>query len=147
MLTDLLKLLSTWKKKLDNSNSSDNCRTRDNNHTTEDDNKYTRFFRIGVLFIERSLDVKVRGDKFHVDVTPDAVDESSKEANIFEIQKDKFSNNMTIKPGTGFKAALRGGIKFFTIKDIIENIITVDGMYPYVDKTISFDIEILDIKE
>ena len=109
--------------------------------------QYTHGQGFFLPFLEQSLEGKGRGDKFHVDVTPEAVDKSSKEANVFEIQKDKFSKNMTIKPGTRFKAALRGGIKFFTVKDIIENIITVDGMYPYADKTISFDIEILDIKE
>ena len=97
--------------------------------------------------LEEQLEGKEVGDKLSVDVKPEkgygVVDESLK----MVLKKEQFENPDGLQVGMQFQAQIGDKIAIYTITNIKDNDVYVDGNHPLAGMNLHFDVEIMDIRD
>lgn len=100
-----------------------------------------------ILGLEEKLEGKKVGDKLHVDVSPEKgygiVDEALK----MVLKKEQFENSDKLQVGMQFQAQIGNNIAIYTITNIKDNDVFVDGNHPLAGMNLHFDVEIMDIRD
>jgi FKBP-type peptidyl-prolyl cis-trans isomerase SlyD len=96
--------------------------------------------------IEDALFGKVKGDKFEVTVDPDKAYGDRHDDLVQEVPAAMFEE-MDVEVGMSFRATTDDGEQSVIIIDKTDTTVTVDGNHPLAGMSLSFDIEVVDVRE
>jgi FKBP-type peptidyl-prolyl cis-trans isomerase SlyD len=100
-----------------------------------------------VAGLEKALEGKQLGDKVAVSVAPaDGYGEHDSTL-IQRIPKRSLQGSGEIKKGMQFQGQTAGGMRVFTVTAVVGDMVTLDGNHPLADKTLNFDVEIVEVRE
>ncbi len=97
--------------------------------------------------LENALNEKVVGDKFNISIPPEEAYGVHDEALIQVIPKSVFQGIEEIEAGMQFQAKSDEGIQVVTVTKVDGDKITVDGNHALAGETLTFDVEVADIRE
>lgn len=100
-----------------------------------------------IVGLEEKLEGKEIGNKLSVDVSPEKgygiVDEALK----MVLKKEQFENPEALGVGMQFQAQIGEKLAIFTITNIKDDEVYVDGNHPLAGMNLHFDVEIVDIRD
>ncbi|HET7268611.1 MAG TPA: peptidylprolyl isomerase [Oleiagrimonas sp.] len=98
--------------------------------------------------LEAAIDGHDAGDKFQVELGPDDAYGERRDNAIQRVPKKYFINGKKLKPGQTTVLTLKeGGQRAVTVHKVGMTTIDVDTNHPMAGKTLSFDIELIDVRE
>lgn len=96
--------------------------------------------------MEEGLEGKVVGDKFQITVSPEKGYGVRNEEAVQEVPREAFGDS-DVKVGMQFRAGNDQGQYIVTIVEIGEETVKVDGNHPLAGVELSFDVEIMEVRE
>ena len=97
--------------------------------------------------LEKALNGKKKGDKIKVTIKPEEGYGFSSPEMIQTVSKNNFQGVDKIEVGMSFETELENGqIQLATVTKVNGNDITIDTNHPLADKTLHFEIEVLDVR-
>lgn len=97
--------------------------------------------------LERELDGKQAGDTLEVDVAPaDAYGERN-DALEQQVPREQFQGVDELEPGMQFRVDTAQGPMVFTVTDVAEDLVTVDGNHPLAGVPLHFNVTVRDVRE
>ena len=97
--------------------------------------------------LEHALEGAEEGDRLQVTVEPsEAYGEKDPNA-VFRVPRENFPDGIDIQPGMQFMAESERGQARFTVVETADAEITVDGNHPLAGMTLSFDVEVVGVRE
>jgi FKBP-type peptidyl-prolyl cis-trans isomerase SlyD len=97
--------------------------------------------------LEKALEGKEEGSTLQVVVTPAEGYGTHDAALIQRVPKRSLQGAGPVQKGMQFQARTDGGMRLFTVTALIGDMVTLDGNHPLADKTLHFDVEILNVRE
>lgn len=97
--------------------------------------------------LEKEMAGKKIGDKFKAVVQPEEGYGKFNQALLQEVEKSVFKGVDEITVGMEFQAQLEGGPIIMTVTKVDGDKITVDGNHPLADQVLTFDVEVMEIRE
>lgn len=96
--------------------------------------------------LESALNGKTAGDKFNVTIEPeDAYGE--KQADMIQVVSKDMFDGMPLELGMQFHAEVSHGPGIITVVHIEGDEVTIDGNHPLAGETLTFDVEVMDVRE
>lgn len=96
--------------------------------------------------LEAQLEGKSAGERVHAVVAPaDGYGEYHEQA-VQEIPRDNFQGVEDIQPGMQFQSQSGDQVMLVTVKDVTDDMVTVDANHPLAGKTLTFDVEIVEVR-
>lgn len=101
-----------------------------------------------ILGLETQMTGKSVGDKFVATIAPkDAYGEYVSEA-VQEVPRANFQGVDNIEVGMQFQSQSDDGhVMLVTVKEVTDDVVVVDGNHPLAGVELTFDVEIVDIRE
>jgi FKBP-type peptidyl-prolyl cis-trans isomerase SlyD len=96
--------------------------------------------------LEDHLENKAPGDKFILEVEPELAYGERQDTLVQEVPKSMFEG-MDIEAGMTFRATTDEGEQSVMILDVAEDKVVVDGNHPLSGLTLTFDVEVLDVRQ
>jgi FKBP-type peptidyl-prolyl cis-trans isomerase SlyD len=96
--------------------------------------------------LEKELEGKEKGNKLSVTVPPEEAYGIRDESLIREVSREAFKDIEDLQPGMQFQSQSERGVEVFTITKIEKDKITIDGNHSLAGETLSFDVEIKDVR-
>ena len=96
--------------------------------------------------LEKALLGKQTGDTLKVTVEPAEGYGERHEGLIQEVPREAFQGVDELEPGMQFQASTDAGPRMFTITDVQDDVVTVDGNHPLAGATLHFDVEIAEVR-
>ena len=100
-----------------------------------------------VLGLEREIEGKSAGDALKVTVEPADGYGVYDESLVSEVPIERFEGVDDIQPGMRFEAEAADGAGVFTIREISENSVVVDGNHMLAGRTLRFAVTLVDVRE
>ena len=97
--------------------------------------------------LEKALEGRTGGDKLAVSIAPADGYGIRNEALIQRVPRRALQGAGEIRKGMQFQARTEDGMRMFTVTGIVGDMVTLDGNHPLADKTLHFDVEIVDVRE
>ena len=97
--------------------------------------------------LEKALEGKTGGDRMAVSIAPADGYGIRDEALIQRVPRRALQGAGEIRKGMQFQARTEDGMRTFTVTGIIGDMVSLDGNHPLADKTLHFDVEVLDVRE
>ena len=99
--------------------------------------------------LEKELEGKSTDQELSVTLKPEEAFGTRTDELIREVYKSDFESPEDIKEGMVFHADLDGDgmVRFYTITSIGDEMVTIDGNHPFADKTLTFKLKVLDVRE
>ncbi len=97
--------------------------------------------------LEKALEGRTGGDKLAVSITPADGYGVRNESLIQRVPRRSLQGAGEIRKGMQFQARTEDGMRMFTVTGIVGDMVTLDGNHPLADKTLHFDVEIIDVRE
>jgi FKBP-type peptidyl-prolyl cis-trans isomerase SlyD len=97
--------------------------------------------------LEKALEGKENGNTLKVVVTPAEGYGTHDAALIQRVPKRSLQGGGAIQKGAQFQARTDDGMRLFTVTAVIGDMVTLDGNHPLADKTLHFDLDILNVRE
>ncbi len=97
--------------------------------------------------LEKALEGKTGGDKMAVSISPADGYGTRNEALIQRVPRRALQGAGEIRKGMQFQARTEDGMRMFTVTGIVGDVVTLDGNHPLADKTLHFDVEIVEVRE
>jgi FKBP-type peptidyl-prolyl cis-trans isomerase SlyD len=97
--------------------------------------------------LEKALEGKENGNKVVVSVAPEEGYGKHDTKLIQRIPKRSLQGAGQIKKGMQFQARTEDGIRVFTVTAIVGDMVTLDGNHPLADKTLHFDVDVVEVRE
>lgn len=112
-----------------------------------DSQPLTYFHGYGYLIkgLEDALENKTKGEKFNVTISPENAYGFYDETLITSIPKERFDFDGQLEVGMPFQMFTANGPSIVTIKELKDNQVIVDANHQLAGKTLTFDIEIIDV--
>lgn len=99
-----------------------------------------------VAGLEAALAGKAPGDSLKVSVSPEEGYGVSDEDLVVDVPREYLPAE-DIEPGMRFSAETSGGMRLFTVVEVGEETVVMDGNHPLAGETLHFDVEIVSIRE
>ena len=96
--------------------------------------------------LEEALEGKSQGDKFNVDVQPEKGYGERVDQLVQRVPKSMFEG-MEVEVGMSFRATTGQGDQSVVVIETTEDEVVVDGNHPLAGIPLSFEIEVLDVRE
>lgn len=97
--------------------------------------------------LEKAMDGMKVGDKKEVKLSPEeGYGEEIADLKVF-IQRSQFPEDMQLAPGQQFSADVSGTQRVFTVKEVQDEQVLVDGNHPLAGKTLHFSVEVIGIRD
>lgn len=97
--------------------------------------------------LERALEGRKVGDQFKITLTPeDGYGERSEDL-LQEVPRDQFEGVDDLEVGMQFEADTPDGPLIFTITEVGDELIHVDGNHPLAGETLNFDVTVREIRD
>ena len=97
--------------------------------------------------LEQALVGKVAGDKLNVTILPEDAYGARMDDRIQTVSRSMFQGIDQIEPGMQFHAEGNTGPVVVTVTKIEGEEITIDGNHPLAGETLTFDVEVADIRD
>ena len=97
--------------------------------------------------LEKALEGKTGGDRMAVSIAPADGYGVRDEALIQRVPRRSLQGAGEIRKGMQFQARTPDGMRMFTVTGIVGDMVTLDGNHPLADKTLHFDVEIVEVRE
>ena len=97
--------------------------------------------------LEKALEGQEQGSKVVVSVPPEEGYGKHDAKLIQRVPKRSMQSAGQIKKGMQFQARTEDGIRVFTVTALVGDMVTLDGNHPLADRTLNFDVEIVDVRE
>jgi FKBP-type peptidyl-prolyl cis-trans isomerase SlyD len=97
--------------------------------------------------LEKALEGKQDGNTLQVSIAPADGYGVRNEALIQRVPKRALQGAGEIKKGQQFQAQTDEGMRLFTVKAVVGDMVTLDGNHPLADQTLNFDVEIVSVRE
>ena len=98
--------------------------------------------------VERALEGRTAGERFSVTVAPEEAYGPRREDAIQRVPKKYFQRSERLKPGMATTLALKeGGQQAVMVHKVGMTTIDVDTNHPLAGRTLSFDIEVVEVRE
>lgn len=86
------------------------------------------------------------GDKASIEVPPEEGYGASRPELVFEVRKEQLPPNIAPEVGMMLEVATESGeTAYMRIADVAEEMVTLDGNHPLADKTLLFDLELVEV--
>src|SRR3989304_9190935 len=96
--------------------------------------------------LEAALEGKSAGTSFEVAVAPEQGYGIRDERLVQIVPRTKFGDAAEITPGMQFKANGSGGARVVTVMRVERDLVTVDANHPLAGQTLSFQVEVTEIR-
>jgi len=96
--------------------------------------------------LEDALSGKTAGEKFTVTIEPENA-YGEKQADMIQVVSKEMFEDMPLEVGMQFHAEVSRGPGIVTIIQIEGDEVTIDGNHPLAGETLTFDVEIMDVRE
>jgi FKBP-type peptidyl-prolyl cis-trans isomerase SlyD len=97
--------------------------------------------------LEKDIEGKEVGAKFKSVVSPAEGYGEVDPQMVIELPKENFEGVDDIQPGMQFQAQWEDGVQLFTVVEVKDNTVVVDGNHALAGQTLNFDIEVTDIRD
>lgn len=97
--------------------------------------------------LEKALEGRQNGDTLAVSVAPADGYGKHDAALIQRVPKRAMQGAGEIKKGMQFQARTDDGMRMFTVTAVVGDMVTLDGNHPLADKTLHFDVEVVNVRE
>ncbi|MEA3287237.1 MAG: peptidylprolyl isomerase [Candidatus Marinimicrobia bacterium] len=97
--------------------------------------------------LEKELEGKTNGDKLIAIIPPEEAYGIFSEEMIQEVPLENFHDPKEVQTGVQFQIEVEGHIHIATVTSVGENTATVDMNHPLADKTLHFDVEVVDVRD
>ena len=97
--------------------------------------------------LEKELEGKKPGDKFHSEIEPALGYGEYDEKLVAEVPRSQFDANFEIEVGQQFQADTATGPMIVKVTKIADDKITVDGNHELAGKKLCFDVEVVDVRD
>lgn len=97
--------------------------------------------------LENELEGKVAGDKFSITVSPEEAYGEYEDALVQRVPKEAFQGVEEIEVGMRFMAQTEGGQMPVEITAVEEDEVVVDGNHMLAGQTLSFDVEVVAVRD
>lgn len=97
--------------------------------------------------LEKELVGKTAGDKLNVTVQPDEGYGQAHPEMVQEVPRDAFQGVDNIQVGQRFEAESNQGPISVVVTAVSEETVTVDGNHPLAGMVLSFDVEVMDVRD
>jgi FKBP-type peptidyl-prolyl cis-trans isomerase SlyD len=96
--------------------------------------------------MEEGLEGKTKGEKFKIQIAPEKGYGLRNEEYVQQVPVDAFGGQIP-EVGMQFQAGNDQGRYIVTVKAVHENMVTVDANHPLAGVELSFDVEVMDVRE
>ena len=97
--------------------------------------------------LEKALEGKTGGHKMAVSIAPADGYGIRDEALIQRVPRRSLQSAGEIRKGMQFQARTDNGMRMFTVTAVVGDMVTLDGNHPLADKTLHFDVQVVDVRE
>ena len=97
--------------------------------------------------LEEALNGRGKGDKFQITLPPEKAYGQRDDRLIQRVPKTQFPDPSKLKKGAQFQAQSPQGVMIFTIVEVGDKDVVVDGNPELAGMALSFDIEITDVRD
>jgi FKBP-type peptidyl-prolyl cis-trans isomerase SlyD len=100
-----------------------------------------------VIGLEKELEQKKVGDSVQTVVSPNEGYGQFNEKLIFSLKRNQFPKDENLEEGMQFQADIQGQPQIFSIKEIQNDEIIVDGNHPLAGETLHFEVKVEEVRE
>ena len=102
----------------------------------------------GVLLegLENALEGKGAGESLNVKIPPEKAFGVRDDSLIQKIPRGEFAAISDLKTGMQLQARTERGVQIFTVQEITEEMVTVDGNHPLAGQTLDFNVQIGEVR-
>jgi FKBP-type peptidyl-prolyl cis-trans isomerase SlyD len=97
--------------------------------------------------LEKALEGKEAGSKLDVSVAPEDGYGKHDAKLIQQVPKRSLQGAGQLRKGMQFQARTDEGMRVFTVTAMVGDMVTLDGNHPLADKTLNFNVEIVEVRE
>jgi len=97
--------------------------------------------------LEKALEGKRGGHKMAVSIAPADGYGVRDDALIQRVPRRSLQSAGEIRKGMQFQARSGDGMRMFTVTGTVGDMVTLDGNHPLADKTLHFDVEVVEVRE
>ncbi len=97
--------------------------------------------------LEQALEGKTVGDKFDVNIPYDQAYGERNESMIQAVPKTNFQDSENVKPGMQFQVDTEHGPMVFSVLEVKDNEIVVDGNHPLAGVNLNFAVEVKEARD
>ena len=97
--------------------------------------------------LEKELEGKEKGAKLNVTVPPEEAYGIRDDNLIRKVSRSSFKEIEELQQGMQFQSQSENGVEIFTVTKIEGDEVTIDGNHALADMTLTFDVEVTDIRE
>lgn len=97
--------------------------------------------------LEKQLEGKAQGDKVEATVPPEEAYGVRREELMQQVPKEHFPPDAELQVGMQFHIQMEQGPVMATVAEILEEAAVLDMNHPLADKTLYFDVEIVEVRE
>jgi FKBP-type peptidyl-prolyl cis-trans isomerase SlyD len=97
--------------------------------------------------LEKALEGKQGGHTMAVSIAPSDGYGIRNAALIQRVPRRALQNSGEIRQGMRFQARTDDGMRMFTVTAIVGDMVTLDGNHPLADKTLHFDVQVVDVRD
>lgn len=98
--------------------------------------------------LEKALEGKAEGDNVEVTIKPEEGYGERNEQLIQSIPKTQFEQGVDLKPGMQVQGQTEDGrVQVFTITDVADEAVTIDGNHPLAGETLHFNVDVVDVRD
>lgn len=97
--------------------------------------------------LEDALEGKMAGDKFVSEILPEKAFGVRDESLIQSVPRSEFNGIPDLTIGMQLQAQTGNGVRVFTVKEITEEAVTVDGNHPLAGQALMFDVEVTGVRD
>jgi len=97
--------------------------------------------------LEKEMEGKVVGDKFTAVIPPAEGYGVRNEVLVQTVSMSNFQDPKQVQLGVQFQVQMQNAVRIATVTQIVDDKVTVDMNHPLADKTLHFDVEVVEIRE
>lgn len=96
--------------------------------------------------LEKALTGKAQGDAVKVSVSPEEGYGAHDPEMIVDVPREHLPV-LNLEEGMQFSAETSGGMRLFTVREIGEDTVKLDGNHPLAGETLHFDVEVIGVRD
>ena len=97
--------------------------------------------------LEKELTGKKEGDKFNITIAPEEAYGKRDESLVRQVPRSAFKDVKDLETGMRFQSQTESGTEVFTVTEIQDQEVTIDGNHPLAGEALTFDVEVDHVRE
>lgn len=100
-----------------------------------------------IIGLEKQLEGRKAGDNVIVSIPPAEAYGEFQETLVLNVPRAHFPPNEALEPGFQFRAETNNGFHVFTIMEVNDDTVMVNGNHPLAGQTLNFDVIVREVRE